>query len=65
MKPKTSRATRAETKPTDAEKAHEVHDRGVLIRGEAAKRDAQGKLPPEVTHDLVDGKPVRARYRAF
>lgn len=56
-------APRLKKSDDSVEKARELHDRGVLIRGEAAKRDKDGKLPSGATHELVDGKPVRARYR--
>jgi hypothetical protein len=41
--------------------------RGLMARGEAAKSDAQGKLPPGATHEIVgetaDGLPIVVRRR--
>ena len=41
--------------------------RGLMARGEAAKADAQGKLPPGATHEIVgetaDGLPIVVRRR--
>ncbi len=45
-------------------KARELFKRGVLARGEAAKRIKGKKLPPGVTHELVKGDIVRARFSA-
>jgi hypothetical protein len=63
-------------KPTDraeeqtgrsAEDAAERFVEGVLARGEAAEADADGKLPPGATHEIVgytkDGKPKLRRRR--
>jgi hypothetical protein len=42
-----------------------------LIRGEAAEADEKGKLPPDVTHEIVEeheGEPPtikRRRFKAF
>jgi hypothetical protein len=46
-------------------KARELYERGLRARGEVARRSKDGKLPPGATHELVDGKPVRARFSAF
>jgi hypothetical protein len=41
--------------------------RGLMARGEAAKADAQGRLPPGATHEIVgetaDGLPILVRRR--
>jgi hypothetical protein len=41
--------------------------RGLMARGEAAKADAQGRLPPGATHEIVgetaDGLPIVVRRR--
>jgi hypothetical protein len=44
------------------EKAREAYDEGVLVRGEAATCDQDGKLPLPYTHEIVDGKIVRRRF---
>jgi hypothetical protein len=45
------------------QKERELYERGVLIRGEAAKRGKDGKLPPGVTHEIAKkGDVVRVRY---
>jgi len=49
-------------------KAAEHFVRGVLIRGEAAKRNARGELPLEATHEIVatpGGKLPVIRRRRF
>jgi len=44
---------------------------GLVARGQAARPDAQGDLPPQATHEIVgqteDGLPIlrRRRFRAF
>ena len=52
----------------DAEaRAKAAFERGILQRGEAAVADANGKLPPGVTHEIVgtdpDGRPILKRRR--
>ena len=42
----------------------ELHDQGVVDRGEVGKRGEGGKLPPGVTHEVVQGEIVRTRYSA-
>jgi hypothetical protein len=41
--------------------------RGMMARGEAARADAQGRLPPGATHEIVgetaDGIPIVVRRR--
>jgi hypothetical protein len=41
--------------------------RGLMARGEAARLDAQGRLPPGATHEIVgetaDGLPIVVRRR--
>ena len=55
--------------PKDA--ATKAFVNGLIERGEAAKSDAQGNLPPEATHEIVgetsDGAPivVRRRFKTF
>ena len=45
------------------QKDRELYKQGVLIRGEAAKRGKDGKLPPGVTHEIAEnGDIVRVRY---
>jgi hypothetical protein len=68
--PKKSRAGRGSyAKKTKSKAAlqdqRELYKRGVLIRGEAGKRGKDGKLPPGVTHEIVDGEVVRVRYSMF
>jgi hypothetical protein len=52
-------------------KARDAFERGVLERGEAAVADAQGRLPPGVSHEIVGhdktGRPIlkRRRFSAF
>jgi hypothetical protein len=41
--------------------------RGLMARGEAARADAQGRLPPGATHEILgvtaDGLPIVVRRR--
>lgn len=65
-KPKPRRKKKATPrKPLSAAAEHFV--RGVLIRGEASKRDRKGKLPLDATHEIVEapatGLPVLRRER--
>ena len=48
----------------EARQARADFKRGVLARGEAAKRTKEGKLPPGATHEIVDGDLVRRRFSA-
>jgi hypothetical protein len=43
----------------------ELCEKGVVDRGEVGKRGKDGKLPPGVTHEVVEGEIVRTRYSAF
>ena len=51
----------------DKTAAQEAFERGVLERGEAAPADAQGRLPPGVTHEIIghdaEGRPILRRRR--
>ena len=57
--PSTAKATRAE----------EAFVRGLIERGEAAKADEQGNLPPGATHEIVgvapSGLPIVVRRRFY
>ena len=63
----------AENKPEKSaeELAEERFVEGLLTRGEAAKRDEKGELPPEATHEIVEEregelpKVRRRRYSMF
>jgi hypothetical protein len=48
-------------------KAEEAFIRGLIERGEAAHADAEGKLPPGATHEIVgvseSGVPIVVRRR--
>jgi hypothetical protein len=48
-----------------ARTARESFERGLWTRGEVGKRTEDGKLPPGATHEVVQRKPVRARYSAI
>jgi hypothetical protein len=48
--------------------AEEAFVRGVIERGEAAKPDREGKLPPGVTHEIIEeteGGLPKIRRRRF
>jgi hypothetical protein len=48
--------------------AREAFVRGIIERGEAAKPDRNGKLPPGVTHEIVEeveGELPKIRRRRF
>jgi hypothetical protein len=48
--------------------AEEAFVRGVIERGEAAKPDRDGKLPPRATHEIIEeteGKLPKIRRRRF
>jgi hypothetical protein len=48
--------------------AKEAFVRGIIERGEAAKPDRNGKLPPGVTHEIVEeveGELPKIRRRRF
>ena len=57
--------------PAIDEETEERYVRGLIARGEAAKRDEDGKLPSHATHEIVEEregelpKVVRRRYSAF
>jgi len=59
-------------KPTVAERAkqaEEVFIKGLIERGEAAKADDNGNLPPGATHEIVgvspSGLPIVVRRRLY
>jgi hypothetical protein len=62
-------AGRKSKKKTDEEKAAERFVEDLLVRGEAARPDPQGDLPPGATHEIVvepgSGKPPKVRRRRF
>jgi hypothetical protein len=56
--------------PACDEAAEKAHIESLVATGQAAKRDAQGKLPAGATHEIVEteeGKPkvVRRRFSAY
>ncbi len=60
-------APAAKRRKTAAAKEAEEFVRGVVARGEAAKADRHGRLPPGATHEIVgeteDGLPKLRRRR--
>jgi hypothetical protein len=54
-------------KTDEASQAEEEFVRGLVERGEAAKTDEHGKLPPGATHEIVgttaSGMPIVVRRR--
>ncbi len=52
---------KAKAKATSGERSadEELYTRNVLIRGEAARPDEEGELPPEATHEIVEGDEER------
>jgi hypothetical protein len=59
------RSPPCEPEPTTSQ---EHFERGVLTRGEAAKPDEKGELPPGATHEIVEeepGKLPKLRRRRF
>jgi hypothetical protein len=59
-------------KPSDQERsarAEEAFIRGLIQRGEAAKADENGNLPPGATHEIVgvspSGLPIVVRRRFY
>lgn len=52
-----------------AKKAEEAFIRGLIERGEAAKADEHGKLPPGATHEIIgiseSGLPIVVRRRFY
>ncbi len=48
---------KAKAKAASGERSadEELYTRNVLIRGEAARPDEEGELPPEATHEIVEG----------
>jgi hypothetical protein len=62
-KPRAKKGKPSSAAADPQENDHELYKRGVLIRGEAAKRGKDGKLPPGVTHEIAkNGDVVRVRY---
>jgi hypothetical protein len=65
------RTTPEQSAEDHAQRAKEAFERGLLERGEAAPADAQGRLPPGATHEIVghdeSGRPIlkRRRFAAF
>ena len=56
--------------PGDRSADEELYTRNVLIRGEAAKRDVDGELPPDATHEVLEdaaeeGELPKIRRRRF
>ena len=53
----------------DARKAEEAFIRGLIDRGEAAKADEHGNLPPGATHEIIgvseSGLPIVIRRRFY
>ena len=55
--------------PEEVKRAEEAFIRGLLERGEAAKADENGNLPPGATHEIIgvseSGLPIvrRRRYK--
>jgi hypothetical protein len=54
---------------TEEEKAAERFAADLLVRGEAARPDEHGNLPPGATHEIVEepggGRPPKVRRRRF
>jgi len=52
-----------------AKKAEEAFIRGLIERGEAAKADEHGNLPPGATHEIIgiseSGMPIVVRRRFY
>jgi hypothetical protein len=52
-----------------AKRAEEAFIRGLVARGEAAKADEQGNLPPGATHEIIgespSGLPIVVRRRFY
>ncbi|HVN89075.1 MAG TPA: hypothetical protein VMT61_04615 [Candidatus Binataceae bacterium] len=52
-----------------AKKAEEAFIRGLIARGEAAKADEHGNLPPGATHEIIgtspSGLPIVVRRRFY
>ena len=68
----TDQPTEGPAKGTEEERAKEAAERKFiedsLIRGDAAKPDEQGELPPDATHEIVEeheGEPPAIRRRRF
>ena len=53
----------------EAKRAEEAFIRGLIERGEAAKADEHGNLPPGATHEIVgvseSGLPIVVRRRFY
>jgi len=63
---------RGSGKPAGAEKARRAEEafiRGLIERGEAAKADEHGNLPPGATHEIIgtseSGLPIVVRRRFY
>jgi hypothetical protein len=60
-------ASRSADDDERARKAQEAFERGLIERGEAAKADEHGQLPPKATHEIVgydaSGRPILKRRR--
>jgi len=59
---------RSSTAPKHERAAEEAFVRGLIERGEAAKPDQNGKLPPGATHEIVEeveGGLPKIRRRRF
>jgi hypothetical protein len=56
------------SRASEGESVEERHARELIDRGEAAHPDAEGKLPPGATHEIVEdepGKPPKVKRRRF
>jgi hypothetical protein len=71
MQKDTDRITAEQSAEDRAQQAKEAFERGLIERGEAARADAEGRLPPGATHEIVghdeSGRPIlkRRRFSAF
>ncbi len=68
MAPEKRKDTMEQTETQDtARKAEEAYIRGLIDRGEAAKADEHGNLPPGATHEIIGeteaGVPIIIRRR--
>ncbi len=57
------------TSEEKAKRVEEAYVRGLIERGEAAKADEHGNLPPGATHEIVgvapSGSPIVVRRRFY
>jgi hypothetical protein len=65
-----ARKKKEEPPPPSDEAAKKKFERDLLIRGEAAPVDEEGKLPLDATHEVVETKEgeqkiVRRRFKIF